>query len=239
VFTARDLGVHVSPISVFTCARDPHVYSPAFQRGPFEPHEEDAFRDAVRATFAEDTTAELEPTGPDCVLVEHRHPRLLFHRRWGWWTTMSKPGGAVGMAATLRDLGRDGAYSMVDVAADLVRFLTLAGSLAGPAKARVVFGMDPGGLRPELDPSERIARERLHARLAGVQAIALPVAHRPRESHAQAQCDLQDLPKHAVRLSAECVVGALRTFHNARVSTDALEDSIPPLMDALRRARSM
>jgi hypothetical protein len=106
------------------------VYSPAFRRGPFEPDEEDAFRDAVRATFEEDRTAELEPTGPGSVLVEHRHPRLMFHRRWGWWGKMSKPGGAVGMAATLRDLGRDGIYSAADVAADLVRFLTLAGSLA-------------------------------------------------------------------------------------------------------------
>jgi hypothetical protein len=152
--------------------------------------------------------------------------------------------GAIGMAGTLKDLHRDGMYSVTNVAMDMTRFLILAGELGrergGTGEARVLFGIDPGRLRVAFDPSDRIARERLGAHLRGVQSVARPALERPcGGTSVSATVSLEALPKLAVALTAQSLVAVLRKLHQARISTDEFEGSILPVVDAARRARTM
>jgi hypothetical protein len=210
------------------------IYAPSLQRASFEPNEEAAFHALVRGAFSEDSAADLEAPSDDRVLVENRPGDLRFHRRWGWWTM-----GALGMAATLGDLNREGIYSVADMAMDVARFLALAGELGrelGTVEdARVLFGMDPCQLRPEFDPSDRTARERLGARLAGVQSVARPVVQKSRETPVEVTCRLVDLSADADRVTAACIVQALRKLHGARISTKEFEASLRALVGASSR----
>jgi hypothetical protein len=208
------------------------VYSEALCRSSFEPNEEDSFRDMVREAFWEDSTAELEAPNADGVFVEHRDADLRFHRRWAWWTK-----GAIGMAATLRELTRKNSYSAADMAVDVTRFLGLAGRLVKGGSARVIFGMDPNHLQLMFDPSDIRARERLGARLAGVKSVAHTVLERTRETTFDGTGALP--PASAARLAAECIVPVLRTLHGARIDTGEFAASIPRIIEATERARSM
>lgn len=212
------------------------IYSDAFQRRGFEPDEEDRFLEAVRLYFPEDASAGLGPASDDHVLVENRGAELSFHRCWGWWTLHHT--GALAMA----DLHRADVYSVADVVVDLVRFFALAGDLATTHRidgsARIVVALDPGSLTPDFQPSDRIARERLGARLRGLRSIAQPVLQRTRETPAEFEpLPLQSVTARATELATTSVVKLLRKLHGARISESEFEASIPSLIEALSRAK--
>jgi hypothetical protein len=211
------------------------VYAPVLRHAPFEPSEEAAFVESVRSNFLDDVTATLEAPSSSSVSVEHRHLDLAFHRRWQWWC-----GGAVGMAATLPDLHRPGHYSAADVAVDCVRLLKLACDLGRPqAHARIVFEFDPYQHAVLWTPSDSRARERLGARLEGVQSVARPKLDRSKPYRDVFETTMKELSATYDQVASKLLVGAMRDLHGARIDTATLHRSVLSVSDIMKRAASL
>lgn len=214
------------------------VYSPGLEMASIEPRDEDDFVDRIRDTFVEDQAAEFDDLcGANVVSVGHRGANLRFHRRWARWTI-----GTIGMAATIREWRptRCDGYSLADLAIDVARFLKLCATLV-PSKAEIHLrlGLDPGRLRPLLDAGDDIARERLNASIRGVSRITRPVVERSFERRYDGSVTGELLVAEAHGLAADFIAKCTKGFHGARVDTNQLAQSIPELIAAAVRARSM
>jgi hypothetical protein len=208
------------------------VFSESLRHLVFEPNDERQFLALVHAEFPEDRAAELEPPLHDGVQVEYRDPDLRYHRRWGHWTF-----GAVGMAATLRDLYRPDAYSAADVAVDLTRLLRLAARIGRQGSARIVLEINSDDLRVEWDPSDRRAR----ARLRGIDSVAWPKLERrdrKPEKPVEHAIDLRALAAVSPRLAGEMLWPAMKACHGARIDRAEFSASVSDVLADCELARN-
>jgi hypothetical protein len=210
------------------------VYSRELAREPFEPEDEDRFVDLVHEVFEEDSFAELEASLPNGVLVQYRDGDLRFHRRWGWWTM-----GAIGMAATLPDLHRPGAYSAADVVIDLTRLLRLTRRVCQKGPARALFEIEPSLLRVEWAPSHVIARERLGSQLRGVLSTARQRLDRSGKFKVQVTFSFENLAGREPAVAGEMVWRSMRELYGARIRKQEFLSSVPEVIEAVRRAHRL
>jgi len=203
------------------------VVSEALALESIEPEDEDAFRDAIRDRFFGDENADFATRNASRVVVRHTTDQVTFDRLWSRWAS-----GAVGMFFTLGDLHRPGSYSAADMTVDITRALRLAALLGGEGPAAAILEYTPSDLRVEFDPSDPRARQRLGARLQGIERVEHPVATWARKRAGHCTTDLRALASDAHHVAASLVAPLLRDFHSVRASTKRFADSIPALMDA-------
>lgn len=211
------------------------VQSKALRIPSIEPNDEDAFLDRIKERFLDDHGAVFERRDAGRLLVQNGAPEHRFHRRWGWWRS-----GYVGMAATLPDLVRQGAYSAADMVVDVVAALRLASLIGGAGRAKLRFGCDPRLLRVEFDLSDERARRRGGARIGGVQTVGR-VAMTQLSSFFEMEfaTTLEELASDAHVVAAQVVVPVIKEWHLARIDTAAFAASIPDLVEAARVARTL
>lgn len=207
------------------------VYSDALEHVSFEPEEEDAFLEKVRDVFWEDRALTLEKAAHNRVLVQNRDGELRFHRRWGWWTD-----GVLGMAATLKSLTRDGAFSYADMALDLSNYFGLLAQLTGPGDAVVVVDINPYRLRPVWEVSDLRLGER--GKLGGVLEPGDPCTAHRTSTRLVYESTIQSLTTLRDAVVAEIVVHAARELHHARVSSRELLASLPALREEYWNAQA-
>jgi len=212
------------------------IYSPSLQLASIEPSEESELVGRIREAFIEDGAAEVDDRRGNSVSIGHRGDDLCFHRRWSRWAF-----GTVAMASTIREWRSDrpaDGYSLADVATDVTRFLLLCASLLPPrAEVCLRLGLDPGKLRPLLDPGNESARQ--HTMLRGVSGITRPVVERSNELFFTGSLSREILELEACKLTAEFIAGCTRSFHGALVDTSELALSIPELIAANQSAHSL
>ena len=147
------------------------------------------------------------------------------------------------MASNIREwrAGRADGYSLADIAIDVTRFLEMCGRLI-PGDAEVCFrlALDPSTLRLLMDPADDIARERLGASIRGVSSIIIPSLQRQSvEKRYEGTTSARLLRTDARHLAADFLAITTKYFHQARVDTNQLAESIADLIAANIRARSM
>jgi hypothetical protein len=209
------------------------VYSETLEHLSFEPEEEASFLKNVRDAFWEERAISLEKAAHDRVLVENRPDDLRFHRRWGWWTA-----GVLGMAATLRSLTRDGAFSYADMALDLSSYFGLLAQLAGAGDAVVVVDVEPHRLSPVWEVSDLRLQGRVAGKLGGILEPGEACAAHRTSTQLVYESTIESLTAFRDAIVAEIVVQAARELHHARVSSREMLASLPRLREEYWQAQS-